>query len=394
MRNLVKRAKFLLISMAFLVLVLIVIDEPLEANSVGVGIAPALPRVSYIEVTAGEHRSELSLYGELAPRWDVTIKAQVNGEVVKLSPSFEAGAALVKNTRLMSIEDSQYQAELTSAEWVLAQSRLQLRQAQEKTALAKKDWLQSGINQAPSDLALFEPQLILAKQNVKASERQLKVAQRNLSYTQVQTPFSGVVTERFVGLGQLVFAGDPIVRLMDDQHLQLSVSLNDQQWANLPEHWQGQTVPLYTTNEQYLGKAKIARGGHRVDSETRQHKLFLEVNTKHLAAAIPGKFVRVKIAGKIQPHCLSVPEAALTREGLVWFIDAQNTLRSFTPKQITHVGEQVLISPPDNAHVVTNQAEGGINTKNQAATIWRIATTPLAFYLQGKPVQPIKRKEG
>ncbi len=394
MRNTVKRAKFLLISMAFLALILVVIDEPLEVNSMGVGIAPVLPRVTYIEVTPGEHSSELSLYGELVPRWDVIIKAQVNGEVIKLSPTFEAGAVLSKNTTLMSIEDSRYQSELTSAELLLAQSRLQLRQAQEKTALAKKDWLQSGINQSPSDLALFEPQLKLARQNVKASERQLKVAQRNLSYTQVQAPFSGVVTERFVGLGQLVFEGDPIVRLMDDQNLQLSVSLNDEQWANLPDQWQGQTVPFYTTNDRFLGEAKIARGGHRVDSETRQHKLFLEVNSKHVAAAKPGKFVRAKIAGKILPFCLSVPEAAITREGLVWFIDADNTLRSFTPKNVTYIEGKALISPPHHSHLAKKPSEPTTKTQTDAPTTWRIATTPLAFYLAGKQVQPIKREEG
>lgn len=394
MRNTVKRAKYLLISMAFLALILVVIDEPLEANSVGMGIAPVLPRVTYIEVTPGEHRSELSLYGELVPRWDVIIKAQINGEVIELSPAFEAGAVLSKNTRLMSIEDSRYQAELTSAELVLAQSHLQLRQAQEKTALAKKDWLQSGINQTPSDLALFEPQLKLARQNVKASERQLKVAQRNLSYTQVQAPFSGVVTERFVGLGQLVFEGDPIVRLMDDQNLQLSVSLNDEQWANLPDQWQGQTVPFYSTNDHFLGEAKIARGGHRVDSETRQHKLFLEVNSQHVSAAKPGKFVRAKIAGKILPFCLSVPEATITREGLVWFIDSDNTLQSFTPKNVTYLEGKALISPPPISHLAKKPSEIAAETQAGAATTWRIATNPLAFYLAGKQVQPIKHKEG
>lgn len=417
MRQFLLRSFFLLLAIGFLFLALIVIDEPVATSSDTTQSKPLPPLVSYIEVKPDHHASQIALYGELVPRWDVTIKAQVNGEVKAIVPEFEAGALISQGAVLVDIDDTRYQAELTNAELNLAQAELALWQAKEKTELAKKDWARSGFNKTPNELALFLPQLSLSKHNVKAAERQLLLAQRNLSYTQVKAPFSGLIAERYVGLGQLVFEGDPIVRVMDHQHLLLKVSLNEEQWMNLAEDWQEKPVPLFSTHDQLLGYGKAVRGGHRVDQETRQYPLYLEVTAQTIQASkqgfshelsqeqmqekvkeqrlIPGKFVRAKLPGKAKPGSLRLPQGAVTREGLVWIITPDNTLRSYTPTDVLFDGDHVIVSPPtdsagmdtrhmESRHMETRHMESGL--KNG---IVRVATTPLAFYLSGLAVQPV-----
>lgn len=406
MRQFLLRGFYLLLAIGFLFLALIVIDEPVATSSDTTQTKALPPLVSYIEVKPDHHASQMALYGELVPRWDVTIKAQVNGEVTAIAPIFEAGALISQGSMLVDIDDTRYQAELTNAELNLAQAELALWQAKEKTELARKDWARSGFKKKPSDLALFLPQLSLSKHNVKAAERLLLSAQRNLSYTQVKAPFSGVITERYVGLGQLVFEGDPIVRVMDHQHLLLNVSLNEEQWMNLAEDWQEKPVPLFSTHDQLLGYGKAVRGGHRVDQETRQYPLYLEVTAQTVPASkqgfsqghshelsqenaqenvqenvkelglIPGKFVRAKLPGKAKPGSLRLPQGAITREGLVWIITPENTLRSYTPTDVLFDGDHVIVSPPTGLDGLKN-------------SIVRVATTPLAFYLSGLAVQPV-----
>lgn len=381
MRQFLLRGFYLLLAIGFFFVALIVIEEPVATSSVERDSRPLLPLVSYVEIAPDLHRSEISVYGELLPRWDVTIKAQVNGEVTDLSPQFEAGAMVKQGTVLMTIEDTRYQAELTQAELSVAQAELELWQAKEKTELARKDWARSGFKKKPSDLALFLPQLSLSEHSLQSAKRQLQLAQRNLSYTQVQAPFGGLVTERFVGLGQLVFEGDPIVRLLDHRHLMLKVSLNEEQWKNLSSQWQDQTVPLFGTNHQFLGNAKAVRGGHRMDEETRQYPLYLEIDTQPQAGLIPGRFVRAQLPGKNKPGTLRIPQGALTREGLVWVVTPDNTLRSYSPEEVVFDGDQALVSPPKENDWFS---DGRL----------RVATTPLAFYLTGLSVQPVNRVEG
>ncbi|GLQ29627.1 efflux RND transporter periplasmic adaptor subunit [Litoribrevibacter albus] len=406
MRQFLLRGFYLLLAIGFLFLALIVIDEPVATSSDTSQSKPLPPLVSYIEVKPDHHASQIALYGELEPRWDVTIKAQVTGEVKTIAPVFEAGTLISQGAVLVDIDDTRYQAELSNAELNLSQAELALWQAKEKTELARKDWARSGFQKKPSDLVLFLPQLSLSKHNVKVAERLLSSAQRNLSYTQVKAPFSGVITERYVGLGQLVFEGDPIVRVMDHQHLLLKVSLNEEQWMNLAEDWQEKPVPLFSTHDQLLGYGKAVRGGHRVDQETRQYPLYLEVTAQTIQASergfshelsqelskeqmqekvkelglIPGKFVRAKLPGKAKPDSLRLPQGAVTREGLVWIITPDNTLRSYTPTDVLFDGDHVIVSPPTGLDGLDNSMHNGIV---------RVATTPLAFYLSGLAVQPV-----
>ncbi|GAA3930885.1 efflux RND transporter periplasmic adaptor subunit [Litoribacillus peritrichatus] len=388
MRNNVKRTLFLFISMVLLVMVLIVLEEPPASPIQPEQTTPALPNISYTDVVPATHTTELTLYGELVPKWNVIIKAQVTGEVTEVSPRFEVDSLIDKGESLIQIEDSRYRSELSNAELNLAETRLLLRQAQEKTGLAKKDWQLSGFSRLPSDLALFKPQLDLAEKRVSSAESALNVAKRNLAYTRIVSPFNGVVAKRFVGLGQLVFEGDPVVQLLDYQHLQLSVSLNEAQWANLPEKWQQQTAFLYTPDDRFLGRAKMVYGGYRVDKDTRQYQLLMELNDVSDTTdghseiqAVPGLFVRVQVPGKPRRHWLRIPESALTREGLVWLIAADDTLHAYAPEHVQHSGHHVLVPPPEDEGLMVNGA-------------WRIAITPLAFYVAGKQVKPIKRVEG
>lgn len=394
MRQFLLRSFFLLLAIGFLFLALIVIDEPVATSSDTTQSKPLPPLVSYIEVKPDHHASQIALYGELVPRWDVTIKAQVNGEVKAIVPEFEAGALISQGAVLVDIDDTRYQAELTNAELNLAQAELALWQAKEKTELAKKDWARSGFNKTPNELALFLPQLSLSKHNVKAAERQLLLAQRNLSYTQVKAPFSGLIAERYVGLGQLVFEGDPVVRLLDHQHLMLEVSLNEEQWQNLSADWQEKPIPLFSTHHQRLGYGKAKRGGHRVDDSTRQYTLHLEVKSQPEQGLIPGRFVRVQLPGKVRSNSLRLPQGAVTREGLVWIITPDNTLRSYTPSDVLFDGDHVIVSPPtDSAGMDTRHMESRHMENSLKNGIVRVAITPLAFYLSGLSVQPVANDE-
>ncbi|MFT4765522.1 MAG: RND family efflux transporter MFP subunit [Oleispira sp.] len=375
MREKIKRPLFILISMSFFLLVLILLDEePSKATEVQVK-SHFLPQVSYTAAKAETQESNVIAYGELKPKWDVILKAQVNGAITYINPVFEAGSLVTSNTTLMGIEDIPYVSEKISAEVSLAEAKLQLLQAKKKTELVAQDWQRSGINKPPSDLALFKPQLKIAEKSFESAQLHLRMADSNLSYTRVKAPFNGIVIERLVGLGQQVVAGEPLLRLIDHQNLYLSIFLSEVQWQSLSERWLNSQAQLYSSTGDFIAMATVMSGGHRLNSETRQYPLLITVNSKENESAVSGQFVEVRIEGEKLSNYLRLPESALTREGTVWFIDKQDTLRSYQPKDIHYQDKHVLVPMPANPEYL-------------GQNIWRVATVPLASFLAGKQVNP------
>jgi hypothetical protein len=91
--------------------------------------------------------------------------------------------------------------------------------------------------------------------------------------------------------------------------------------------------------------------------------------------------VEVRLEGKKLNNYLRLPESALTREGIVWFIDQQDTLRSYQPKSIHYQNKHVLVPLPDKSEYL-------------AYKVWQVATVPLASFLVGKKVELTEVKVG
>jgi RND family efflux transporter MFP subunit len=377
MRDKLKQVVFFLLASTFFVIALWVLEQPIEEVVLAQKSAAFIPKVSYTNALASTQQSEVSAFGELKPKWDVMIKAQVNGPITFIDPIFESGSLVTAQSILMRMDDTAYKSEKITAEVALAEAKLQRLQAHNKTQLAKQNWKRLGIKSAPSDLTLFKPQLKIAEKALVSARQRLSVATQNLSYTQVRVPFEGIIIERMVGLGQHVTEGETLLRLIDHQNLLLSVSFSETQWENISDNWLNSQAKLYSSTGDAIGTATIVRGGHHLNSETRQYPLFMEVNSANNNLLVSGQFVQVKVAGKNLTHYLRLPESTLTREGIIWIIDQQDTLRAYHPKDIHYQNKQVLVPAPKLF-------------EDSVQNSWRIATTPLGSFISGKHVQPIE----
>lgn len=136
-----------------------------------------------------------------------TISAQTSGiiEAVKvdINDSVKAGQTLVL------INNTQQQAQLSQAIANLAQAQAQNEDAQillkrNKSLLAKKTLSQGEFDSSAARAKSTQAQ-------VAASRALLKQAKEQLSYTHVKAPYSGIVSERMVQVGELVNPGQPLM---------------------------------------------------------------------------------------------------------------------------------------------------------------------------------------
>lgn len=298
------------------------------------------------------------------------LKSQVSGEVVEVSDKAMAGESVEAEDVLVRLEDSDYKARLEEARRGLAEAALSLSQEEKKAKQALRDWKRSGLTSKPSDLALNKPQLELAKKSVEAAKANMAAAEKDMAYTVIEAPFSGVVTQRFVSIGQTVNAGDDLVHVLDQSKLDITVSLSSQQWNNLAKEWSERTAQIRNDNGEVIAQAVIKRGGGFLDPGTRQYKLFLEVQDVGTSQALAGEFVHVELPGRAVENSLLIPESTFTREGFVWHVDADNRLRYFESEVLFYQGDQLIVKAPADSAV-----------KNL-----RVITAPLASFVAGKEV--------
>jgi hypothetical protein len=63
-------------------------------------------------VQPGSYNAQVTAYGAASPHYELTLTAQVAGQVDRLAPHFEAGYQLKKADAIVFMEGSDYQAQV------------------------------------------------------------------------------------------------------------------------------------------------------------------------------------------------------------------------------------------------------------------------------------------
>ncbi|MGD9211829.1 MAG: biotin/lipoyl-binding protein, partial [Desulfobacteraceae bacterium] len=160
------------------------------------------PDVTVVSAQSGSYAAKITAYGEATPHFELSLTAQVSGQVVSLDDNFEPGKRVKKGTVLVQLEDSEYQAVLASAKKDLADARLTLLEEERQAQQASSEWSASGLDGDPdSDLVLRKPQLTAARAAVTNAEAALASARKDLAQTRITVPFDALVVERQVAPG-------------------------------------------------------------------------------------------------------------------------------------------------------------------------------------------------
>lgn len=332
----------------------------------------ALP-VSIEMVTPTDHEIMIEVYGSVKPRWSADVTAAVSGRVIEVSESALAGRRVNEGTILVRIEPSRYDVEFAGSELAVKEAELALWQARNANLLAEKQFKRDG-REAPNALALKVPQLEIANANLKSAKARKIAAEQKLADTIIEAPFSSFVTERAVSPGQSVNVGDKLLRLVDDKVFELSLHVSSKDWALLAHPLKGQLADIIDKDGNDLAKAEIREAAGFLDEKTRQHRIFLTIDAKRNTRILSGDFVKTSLPGKNIANALSLPEAARTQEGYVWFVDAQSRLKRISPDILFRTKGRIIIKAPDLTDL----------------TDYRVVTIPLASFLPGQKVQPQK----
>ncbi len=331
------------------------------------------PNVSVINAVPSTYQAYVSGHGEAKAHWALSLKAQVKGEITNMSEQFATGNVVKKGQVLAQIDNTEYLQAVASAKATLADAKLALQEEQDLGNQAKREWQRSGVTQAPSSPLVFRTlQLEAAQATADNAQYALQTALRDEKNTHISAPFDAVILSRDVDLGTYVSIGDTLATLNSTDKVEISVPLSLSQWQNLASDKSGEVILSdVTTQNQWQGY--IARFEQHLDDSSRQRSVVVALDKPFEQATplLPGTFLAVQIAGKALNNVIKLPASAVSQEGLIWYVNEQNTLMSIQAQKLFERGDYVYISP----------IEGHTNL--------RVVARPLVSYLNDMLVNPI-----
>lgn len=228
-----------------------------------------------------------------------TISSHIAAEVIELN--FDVNDVVPKGATIMKFRDEEFQARLAQLQANLladkAQSREALARQKEaaseaervKSLYNRKLLAQAGLDKANADLSAANARVQAIQAQLKAREAQLDEAKVQLSYTQIIAPYSGVVTERLIELGEMASPG---------QHLMTGVSLEYlRATINVPQYLltviksADQSLLSLTDGRQIEGKKITVIPYADLNSHSFMVRVDLPVGLKHV---FPGMFAKIQ----------------------------------------------------------------------------------------------------
>lgn len=305
-------------------------------------VALAPPAVFF--ATVDPRPAVLNVYaqGEVRPRTDINLTAEVSGRITRTSEHFVGGGAFKENDLLVKIEDAKYRVAVASAKSRMAQAEEGLRREEAEADLAQTDYEALEREGAASDLTLRKPQLAQARAAFDAAKADYDSARLDLQRTELRAPFDGRVRERLAGVGQFISPGAAIGRIFSTDVAEIRLPLADSDLAKLGislafVETPGDPGPKVTLSSTIGGEyhewvARIARTDGAIDPTTRQISAIAVVEDPYGKGADGGSplaiglFVDAVIEGRAIERAIVLPRTALFGRNTVYVIGAEDRI--------------------------------------------------------------------
>ena len=285
----------------------------------------------------------ITTHGQVRPRWQSRLSAEVGGRVVSVSSNLLTGARFLQGEVLAQIEDSPYRSATASARSALAIAERALLEEEQRGKLALENWKASGLGGEASGLTLRQPQLAEARAAVEAARAALSQAEYELQQTRITAPFDGVVASRSLNPGEVVQAGTQIAEVIDTSVFEVTAPLSAREFVQLGATADAKAVLTSADGETWQGQ--VVRIDPSVDAENRWINVVVQMQQG--AVVMPGQFLTVQLEGRRYDALYAVPDTLISRQGQIWYLEPQDRLKALPANPVFASEGISYIAPPD-----------------------------------------------
>ena len=290
-----------------------------------------------------------------------TISAQVSGRVEAIN--FDVDDFVNAGDVILRIRDTEYQARLQKAKATLAEAIASFKDAEQEFDRARDLVNKKVISQSNFDSIRANYQA--AKARIKASEAGIAEAQEQLDNTVIRAPYSGVVVERHIELGETTSVGQPVMTGFSLDNLRVSVYVPQSLITAVRLHRSAKIIS--SDNQSVIETEKLTIFPYaNPDNHSFQVRAHLKQSDQTL---YPGMMVKVAFVIDHKQR-LMIPKTALVYRSEVTavYVIGENQKLSFRQlRPGREFGEkiEILAGLDDGEKVALNPVLAGIELKAQ-----------------------------
>ncbi|MGQ9831743.1 MAG: efflux RND transporter periplasmic adaptor subunit [Thermochromatium sp.] len=150
-----------------------------------------------------------------------TVSAQTQGQIQEIL--YDVDDFVEKGALLARIKDTEHRARVSQATADLKAASARLRQTQDEYDRILGLYRTKNVSESAMDKARAD--LDSAKAELEAATARLEAAQEQLAYTEIRAPYSGIVIQRHVELGEIAAPGTPIMSGIALDDLRVTVDM-------------------------------------------------------------------------------------------------------------------------------------------------------------------------
>ena len=185
---------------------------------------PEARLVNVVRVTIGSTNNDVGYSGEVRPRYETNLSFRLAGKIV--ARNVEIGGLVKKGDVLARLDPEDQQLNARSAQSQLAAAKSEYEQSkaelQRYTDLYKKGFI------SKAEFDRWQNSFNVAKARLEQAQAQLAVTRNQTGYTELAADHVGVVTAILIEVGQVVAAGQTVMKLArtDDREIVISIPEN------------------------------------------------------------------------------------------------------------------------------------------------------------------------
>ena len=342
----------LVIALGLIATVVLVASKPdVETEKTDV----ALPSVRTLSVAPRDVAVVIRSQGEVRPRTEAVLVAEVGGRVQRVTTDFESGAFVRLGQPLVWIDPRDFEAALAAQRASLAQAEVVLERERAEAEVARKEWDALGRDADPNPLVLRQPQLQEAAARVEAAKAAVQRAELDLERTVIRAPFTGRIRSTAVDLGGFAARGTPVATVYSVRDAEIRLPVQNGELAFLDDleglsSSGGASVTLSTrfAGQEHTWVGTIVRSEGEIDAQTRMIHLVAQVADPYgLDAPVGaplavGLFVDAAIEGNPIPDAYELPRSSLRRDGTVMVVE-DGRLRARTVEIVRTTADHIVV---------------------------------------------------
>jgi multidrug efflux system membrane fusion protein len=302
-------------------------------------VAEIVRPVQLAEVKLGSAANDSVFAGEVKPRHEADLAFRIGGKII--ARQVEVGTRVKKGQVLARIDaaDVGLQTEAAKASMAAAE-------AEATFAQAEYERYQNLFREKFVSASALEQKRNVANANrarLDQARAQLSVTQNQAAYATLQAPDAGVITTVTAEPGQVVAAGQTVLKLAREDQREVAISVPEGRIGEI--RGAPQLAVFLWANPQKLYPARVREIAPAVDAVTRTFAVRVSILQPD-ADLQWGMTANVGLRGEALASAALIPSASLYRKDgapAVWVYDPQSHKVSLRPVQVTQYREDGVV---------------------------------------------------